>query len=174
MSKEGQWAGNIELVAAARVFEARIVIHQADEMHWEIQCGDRKPTRELHVVYIGGEHYDSVKKLEPGVYDDNDEQTIQDSETHRSPSSEEKMIMSSTGCTSIITVRKLLKQMNQDTGRVIEYLLEHKDNDVENKEKEAQENATLRQEKSSSMTSSKFGVGSSLIHEYAETKGIKG
>eukprot|EP01138_Halocafeteria_seosinensis_P006018 gb/GECG01006151.1/.p1 GENE.gb/GECG01006151.1/~~gb/GECG01006151.1/.p1 ORF type:complete len:346 (+),score=54.55 gb/GECG01006151.1/:1-1038(+) len=169
MYKEGQWAGNIELVAAGQVFKARIVVHQVDGMNWEISCGDGKPERDIHLVYMCGEHYDSVKKIDTKVADVKEDRSVSQSSSSKEATSVEKMIMSSTGCSSLEEVRRLLSEMHQDSGKVIEHLLNHEDTGPP-----SENSATRAPSKDGFAVAPKLGVDAETMIEFATTKGIKG
>ncbi|KAL4648357.1 OTU domain-containing protein 3 [Arapaima gigas] len=63
LSQAGTFAGNDAIVAFARCYQLRVVIHQLNTPLWEIN-GSEKPTcRELHIAYRYGDHYDSIRRI---------------------------------------------------------------------------------------------------------------
>ncbi|TRY95677.1 hypothetical protein DNTS_026205 [Danionella cerebrum] len=62
LSLPGTFAGNDAIVAFARSQQLKVVIHQLNAPLWEIN-GTEKPSRELHIAYRYGDHYDSVRKV---------------------------------------------------------------------------------------------------------------
>ena len=71
MKTDGEWAGQVELIAAAQALRVNIVVHQHEHPSYRIECapdaagGGSKakpaaPPREIHVSYHDGEHYNSV------------------------------------------------------------------------------------------------------------------
>ena len=63
MGMDGEWAGQVELIAAAQALTVSIVVHQLEHPSYRIECsavGTKKPPREIHVSYHDGEHYNSV------------------------------------------------------------------------------------------------------------------
>ncbi|CAI5736842.1 unnamed protein product [Peronospora destructor] len=65
MRENGTWGGNQELYAAARLFQAYIIVHQNQPSAriMVIECDQLKPTRFIHVAYHGEDHYDSVRSI---------------------------------------------------------------------------------------------------------------
>lgn len=87
MRREGEWAGQPELLAAAQALRVDIVVHQYDAPNYRIearrdvveigprlarerrghaQCGAEEYLSEVHVSYHDGEHYNSVRPLAGG------------------------------------------------------------------------------------------------------------
>ena len=62
LEEDGVFAGNDALAAFARRFQVSIVIHQLNEPVWKIGLDDPQ-SRQLHVSYHNGDHYNSVRKL---------------------------------------------------------------------------------------------------------------
>ena len=66
LSEDGTYAGNDSIVAFARLYNVTVVIHQLNEPPWQVtnDSVDAKAaeTRELHVSYHNGDHYNSVRK----------------------------------------------------------------------------------------------------------------
>ena len=59
-------SGNDAIVAFARRYEVTVVIHQLNEPLWKVgedQASEKKRTRQLHVSYHNGDHYNSVRKI---------------------------------------------------------------------------------------------------------------
>jgi len=69
MSTDGEWAGQVELIAAAQALHVNIVVHQHEHPSYRIECGLEPPKakspREIHVSYHDGEHYNSVHRQGP-------------------------------------------------------------------------------------------------------------
>jgi len=65
LRKSGTFAGNDALVALARYLKISIVIHQAGQPVWQINgCSDDSgKTRQIHLSYHNGEHYNSVRRV---------------------------------------------------------------------------------------------------------------
>lgn len=63
LSKPGTFAGNDAIVAFARNHQLNVVIHQLNAPLWQIRGTDKGSTRELHIAYRYGEHYDSVRRI---------------------------------------------------------------------------------------------------------------
>ena len=62
MRNEGEWGGQQELVAASRLFQVNIVIHQLNEARLEIPFS--ATARTLHLSFHGAAHYNSVRALD--------------------------------------------------------------------------------------------------------------
>ncbi|CAI8013286.1 OTU domain-containing protein 3 [Geodia barretti] len=69
LGQDGKYAGNDAIVAFSRAFSANVVIHQLNCPRWEILAPptatptlSRQPPT-LHVAYLNGEHYCSVRPL---------------------------------------------------------------------------------------------------------------
>ena len=74
MRTDGEWAGQVELIAAAQALRVNIVVHQLEHPSYRIECSaadssnggskpKAKPPREIHISYHDGEHYNSVHSL---------------------------------------------------------------------------------------------------------------
>ncbi|ETV92824.1 hypothetical protein H310_13031 [Aphanomyces invadans] len=63
MADDGVWGGNLELFAAAQVWQCNIVVHQVDGKCTTIECGSAD-ARSFHVCYYNDEHYDSIRSLD--------------------------------------------------------------------------------------------------------------
>ena len=62
LSKEGVYAGNDAIVAFARQHGLDVVIHQLDAPRWEVRGAGPVP-RAVHLAYLHGEHYCSVRPV---------------------------------------------------------------------------------------------------------------
>lgn len=62
LSQPGTFAGNDAIVAFARSQQVKVVIHQLNTPLWEINGSEKLLSRELHIAYRYGDHYDSVRK----------------------------------------------------------------------------------------------------------------
>ncbi|XP_016134734.1 OTU domain-containing protein 3-like [Sinocyclocheilus grahami] len=62
LSQLGTFAGNDAIVAFARSQQLKVVIHQLNAPLWEINGTEKPSSRELHIAYRYGDHYDSVRK----------------------------------------------------------------------------------------------------------------
>ncbi|KAJ8602496.1 hypothetical protein CTAYLR_001246 [Chrysophaeum taylorii] len=66
MRTDGEWGGNLEMVAASMLFKSHVVVHQLSSPRYEIRC--RGATRTLHLSFHGESHYNSVRLLDdPGL-----------------------------------------------------------------------------------------------------------
>jgi len=67
LEEDGTFAGNDAIVAFARRYEAVVVIHQLNEPLWKVgeENGKegRKRTKQLHISYHNGDHYNSVRMI---------------------------------------------------------------------------------------------------------------
>ncbi|XP_052033827.1 OTU domain-containing protein 3 isoform X3 [Apodemus sylvaticus] len=63
LAKPGTFAGNDAIVAFARNHQLNVVIHQLNAPLWQIRGTDKSSSRELHIAYRYGEHYDSVRRI---------------------------------------------------------------------------------------------------------------
>ncbi|OCT73448.1 hypothetical protein XELAEV_18036425mg [Xenopus laevis] len=63
LAKSGTFAGNDAIVAFARNNQVNVVIHQLNNPLWQIRGSDKVDSRELHIAYRYGEHYDSVRRI---------------------------------------------------------------------------------------------------------------
>ncbi|KAL1511083.1 hypothetical protein AB1Y20_005906 [Prymnesium parvum] len=64
MRRDGEWAGQPELLAAARALDVDIVVHQHEMPSYRLSCG-KAHARCIHLSYHNGEHYNSVHPLSP-------------------------------------------------------------------------------------------------------------
>lgn len=63
MRRDGEWAGQPELLAASQALGVHIVVHQLDAPGYKISS-ERPGAPCIHVSYHDGEHYNSVHPLE--------------------------------------------------------------------------------------------------------------
>jgi hypothetical protein len=75
MRTDSEWAGQVELIAAAQALRVHIVVHQLEHPSYRIECrsehsgkarSSKKPPRDVHLSYHDGEHYNSVHPLGGG------------------------------------------------------------------------------------------------------------
>lgn len=69
LAKDGTYAGNDVIVAMTRCYGVDVVIHQLATPNWAMQAPSLpvgQDRRTLHVVYLRGEHYCSVRPQQPG------------------------------------------------------------------------------------------------------------
>jgi OTU domain-containing protein 3 len=64
MREDGEWGGNQELCAAARLLNRQIIIHQFQAPRMELSPFTTEPEGTLHVCYRGENHYDSVRAVD--------------------------------------------------------------------------------------------------------------
>ena len=66
MGTDGEWAGQVELIAAAQALRVNIVVHQMEHPSYRIEyrgASKGQPPRDIHVSYHDGEHYNSVHSM---------------------------------------------------------------------------------------------------------------
>ena len=63
LASDGEYAGNDAIVAFSRCYGIAVAIHQLGVPRWEV--GAWGGAAMLHVAYLRGEHYCSVRALEP-------------------------------------------------------------------------------------------------------------
>lgn len=63
LAQSGTFAGNDAIVAFARNNQVNVVIHQLNNPLWQIRGSEKANSRELHIAYRYGEHYDSVRRV---------------------------------------------------------------------------------------------------------------
>lgn len=68
LKSDGEWAGQVELIAAAHALRVHIVVHQMEHPSYRIECqggssGGSSAPRQIHLSYHDGEHYNSVRPL---------------------------------------------------------------------------------------------------------------
>jgi len=69
LAKDGTYAGNDVIVALSRCYGVDVVIHQLATPNWEVRAPlapHPQPGRLVHLVYLRGEHYCSVRTLKTG------------------------------------------------------------------------------------------------------------
>ena len=66
LAKDGEYAGNDAIVAFSRCYSMHVVIHQLNAPRWEIHAPHTAATlNTLHIAYLNGEHYCSIRPLLP-------------------------------------------------------------------------------------------------------------
>lgn len=63
LAKDGEFAGNDAIVAFARCHGVNVVIHQLNAPRWEVHGAVPPEGKTLHIAYLNGEHYCSVRPL---------------------------------------------------------------------------------------------------------------
>lgn len=62
MRQDGEWGGNLELVAAARLYQRRVTVFSASLSAYSIEPGDEKPNGpDILVSFHDNDHYNSVR-----------------------------------------------------------------------------------------------------------------
>eukprot|EP00052_Salpingoeca_macrocollata_P009810 m.77057 g.77057 ORF g.77057 m.77057 type:complete len:453 (-) comp17263_c0_seq2:1138-2496(-) len=65
LGQNGTYGDNDSIVAFARATRHTVVIHQLKQARWVVPGSDFHPTGvEIHIAYLYGEHYASVRKIE--------------------------------------------------------------------------------------------------------------
>ena len=69
LAQDGTFGGNDVIVAFSRCFNYSVIIHQPNAPRWEVhpEVGVVTDQPSLHIAYLHGEHYCSVKPLEGDV-----------------------------------------------------------------------------------------------------------
>ena len=60
MRQDGEWGGNVELVAAARLYQRNIIVYSAELDAYRIDC-DKPKGPDMMVSYHDNDHYNSVR-----------------------------------------------------------------------------------------------------------------
>ena len=63
LKSDSEWAGQVELIAAAQALCVHIVVHQYERPSYRIDCPTHPTTKDIHLSYHDGEHYNSVRPL---------------------------------------------------------------------------------------------------------------
>ena len=64
LRRDGEWGGNMELVAAANHFKVHIIVHQLNAPRLEIRSEASDVRRTAHLSYHGESHYNSVRSVD--------------------------------------------------------------------------------------------------------------
>ena len=123
MRRDGEWAGQPELLAAAQALGVDIVVHQFEMPSYRISC-EQPSARCIHVSYHDGEHYNSVHALEPRAGAPS-KAGARAADTKAAEVTEvERSVMEGSGCTDLQLVRAALRESGDDTASAIEALVE--------------------------------------------------
>lgn len=67
LAQDGEYAGNDAIVAFSRRYSMHVVIHQLNAPRWEVcvphAAAAAVNPKTLHIAYLNGEHYCSIKPL---------------------------------------------------------------------------------------------------------------
>ncbi|KAF6262774.1 hypothetical protein COO60DRAFT_1699091 [Scenedesmus sp. NREL 46B-D3] len=129
MSKEGTWAGHMELQAASLLLQANIAVYQAGQPRWSV-TNFPAGSRLLHLSYHDGEHYNSVRRADD--YSPGPPQPITDlmpvalsGELHSSWSAaDERRVAEGTACDNPALVKQQLAAAGGDVDAAIEAIIE--------------------------------------------------
>ncbi|KAJ3229662.1 OTU domain-containing protein 3 [Chytriomyces hyalinus] len=133
MSKNGVYADNIEIVAFSRAMDVVVVIHQVGLAPWIVDAGSEEvgglQKRVLHVAYHSWEHYNSVVSAGNGVaasvrkVDGAPAAAAAGVLMKQSTSAFEKTAMACIPAhlnPDLVTVQRLLKEYDNNIGKVVE------------------------------------------------------
>lgn len=135
MNEQGTFGGHLELVAFSRLFSKDIVIHQLDAPNYFIRSPSHRG-QTVHLAYHDYEHYSSVGtkhqnmntadtiKNDTSKNEDDAVTAINTQTQDTEPTSEEKMIMGSTGSNDLARIRKMLDSELYSSSEIIELLLQ--------------------------------------------------
>ena len=70
MDKDGEWGGNLEIQALSMRHEFNAIVHQLDAPVFAVSNFDPNAVRTIHLSYHLGEHYNSVRLLEDGNFNE--------------------------------------------------------------------------------------------------------
>jgi OTU domain-containing protein 3 len=132
MRKNGVYGGNLELVAASKVLNVGIAIHQVGQDIWYI--GSKDSLHVLHVAYHNWEHYSSITnqdgtyniiiKMPSSASDNKKSWWIRDASSEIS--NLERMILNSTNLNDgdISRIRELMLKYKGNPSDVIDHIYE--------------------------------------------------
>ena len=125
MRRDGEWAGQPELLAAAKALGVEIVVHQFEMPSYRISC-EQPSVRCIHVSYHDGEHYNSVHALETrGGTSSKAGGRVEAPDTREGKlGARERWVMERSGCIDLQAVRVALRESEDDSARAIEALVE--------------------------------------------------
>ncbi|XP_069804942.1 OTU domain-containing protein 3 [Dendropsophus ebraccatus] len=135
LAQPGTFAGNDAIVAFARNNQVNVVIHQLNNPLWQIHGSDKGNTRELHIAYRYGEHYDSVRSSQDNTETPAHLQTemlskdVSNKSKPKAPMSEERgdavqKVRNATGCADVRLIMQSLEAESYDIESTIQMVLQ--------------------------------------------------
>jgi hypothetical protein len=143
MGKPGVYGGNLELVAASRVFKVGIAIHQAAQEIWFISDNPNHD-RVIHLAYHSWEHYSSIRSIKstrngvPSMVLKSSKPTSNGKKSWErnssdSPTNMERKILNQMqiGLEKLEYIRELLEKYRGDPTKVLDQLYEEHEQELE-------------------------------------------
>jgi OTU domain-containing protein 3 len=132
MKRDGEWGGNLELVALSRALARDVVVHQmgAPRLVIESGAGSRQQAAALHIAYHSEEHYSSIRRADDPAPMNAPPLPISlpalssssSAPPSSAPSGVERMVMERSGCSELHRVRLLLRETDGDSESAVEIL----------------------------------------------------
>ena len=132
MSKDKEWAGQMELKAIAQSCNVHVVVHQLGSARWIVRSSNPS-NRYIHLGYTGGAHYDSIRRLEyvadnPKPLDVDgkllSEKVIKAGTTEaKAPTKTEAYLMRASRCDNLQHVRRVLMLHNDNFDGALKQLV---------------------------------------------------
>ncbi|KAI8891986.1 hypothetical protein BC833DRAFT_626265 [Globomyces pollinis-pini] len=136
MRKLGVYGGNLELVAASRLFKVKIAVHQLQQDIWIISDSDENENT-IHIAYHSWEHYSSIRSKgatrsgipKVVINQSHIETQLEQSTDSNTISENERIVIQSTHLSDmdLPRIRKLLKRYRQNVNAVVDEILEYPD-----------------------------------------------
>jgi len=123
ISQDGEWGGNLELIALSRRLCIDIIVHQYNRPRFEIHY-EGSPVQTIHISYHEGDHYNSIRRS------DDDEQSpaapITATLTLRDLSNkkEVEIVSQQTGCKNSTYISECLTMFGGDLDSTVGYMME--------------------------------------------------
>mmetsp|Transcript_7691 Transcript_7691/g.11646 ORF Transcript_7691/g.11646 Transcript_7691/m.11646 type:complete len:337 (+) Transcript_7691:112-1122(+) len=126
MRKDGEWGGNLEIIALSHALGVHITIHQFEQPRWEVKCPNQK-ARTIHLSYHDGQHYNSVRNLSDDPRKEATE--IKAFKVKRTKEEDKtlKILRESTGCRNTAFIEEALRDNDGNLDATIEYLIAMKE-----------------------------------------------
>ncbi|KAL3897079.1 MAG: hypothetical protein SGCHY_003661 [Lobulomycetales sp.] len=145
MKQNSVYGGNMELVAASRVFEADIHVHQSNNPIWTIRNPGGTAQAQAHILYHSWEHYSSIRNSS-GPFEGLPEIKIaessaaicrnddDDDDDMEAPSKHERIVMEQCQIDDWKIARKALKAAGGNIDRAVTSIWEDRNEETEDNE----------------------------------------
>jgi len=123
VAKDGEWGGNLELIALSRRLHLDIIVHQFNRPRFEIHY-EGSPIQTIHISYHEGDHYNSIRRSD----DDKESRAaiITATPTLRDVSNkkEVEIVSQQTGCKNRNYISECLTMFEGDMDSTVLFMME--------------------------------------------------
>jgi len=123
ISDDGEWGGNLELIALSRRLRVDIIVHQYNRPRFEIHY-EGSPVRTIHISYHEGDHYNSIRRSDDDKESPAAPITATPTLRDISNKKEVEIVLQQTGCKNRTYISECLDMFAGDVDTTISFMME--------------------------------------------------